>query len=100
MKSFKEFISEAKAKLIDHGYKLELGHYEARKYTKSRGDNYSGWTVQHKHDRNSVSDPISKREHAIKVMRQWHNEDEANGRNKKFDEVEKHENELMKRLGR
>ena len=98
MKSFKNFISEAK--LVDHGHKMELGHYEAHRHMKSRGSHFSGWIVSHKHNNGDYSDPLPTREHAKKVMRQWHSDDEATGRNKKYDEVEKHQNDLMKRLGR
>lgn len=81
---FKEFIIEAKtkARFIDHGYRMELGHIEAKRYMKSRGDSFSGWIVSNTHDRGDYTDPISSREQAKKIMRQWYDEDEASGKYK------------------
>lgn len=81
---FKEFIIEAKAKvkLIDHGYRMEFGHIEAKRYMKSRGDSFSGWIVSNTHDRGDYTDPISSREQAKKIMRQWYDEDAASGKYK------------------
>ena len=79
---FKEFVTEAKAKvkLIDHGYRMEYGHIEAKRYMKSRGDSFSGWIVSNTHDHGDYTDPISSREQAKKIMRQWHDEDVASGK--------------------
>ena len=84
---FKEFVTEAKAtvKLIDHGYKMELGHIEAKRYMKSRGDSFSGWIVSNKHDKGDYTDPISSREQAKKIMRQWYDEDVASGKAKRYE---------------
>jgi hypothetical protein len=81
---FKEFVIEAKAKvkLIDHGYRMEFGHIEAKRYMKSRGDSFSGWIVSNTHDRGDYTDPISSREQAKKIMRQWYDEDVASGKYK------------------
>ena len=81
---FKEFVIEAKAKvkLIDHGYRMEFGHIEAKRYMKSRGDSFSGWIVSNTHDRGDYTDPISSREQAKKIMRQWYDEDAASGKYK------------------
>ena len=81
---FKEFIIEAKTKvrLIDHGYRMEFGHIEAKRYMKSRGDSFSGWIVSNTHDRGDYTDPISSREQAKKIMRQWYDEDAASGKYK------------------
>lgn len=84
MKSFKEFVSEAK--LVDHGHKMEIGHIESRRYMKSRGDHFSGWVVSNKHDSHDRSDPLPTREHAKKVMRQWHDEDVASGKYEGLDD--------------
>jgi hypothetical protein len=83
---FKEFIIEAKAKvrLIDHGYRMEFGHIEAKRYMKSRGDSFSGWIVSNTHDRGDYTDPISSREQAKKIMRQWYDEDAASGKYKGY----------------
>jgi hypothetical protein len=79
---FKEFIIEAKVRLIDHGYRMEFGHIEAKRYMKSRGDSFSGWIVSNKHDRGDYTDPISSREQAKNIMRQWYDEDAASGKYK------------------
>ena len=79
---FKEFIIEAKVRLIDHGYRMEFGHIEAKRYMKSRGDSFSGWIVSNTHDRGDYTDPISSREQAKKIMRQWYDEDAASGKYK------------------
>lgn len=83
---FKEFIIEAKTKvrLIDHGYRMEFGHIEAKRYMKSRGDSFSGWIVSNTHDRGDYTDPISSREQAKKIMRQWYDEDAASGKYKGY----------------
>lgn len=85
MKSFENFISETKTKLVDHGHKMELGHIEARRHMKSRGDHFSGWEVRNKYDRYDRTDPLPTREHAKKVMRQWHSDDVASGKAKKYE---------------
>ena len=75
MRSFKEFVVEAKAKpkakLIDKGYKMILGHLEAYRHMKSRGANFSGWVVSNRYNNKDHSDPISTREEARRVLRQW-----------------------------
>ena len=84
MISFKQFVVEAKvkpkAKLVDKGYKMELGHIEAKRHMKSKGDSFSGWIVSNTHDRGDYTDPISSREQAKKIMRQWYDEDAASGK--------------------
>ena len=84
MISFKQFVTEAKAKpkakLVDKGYRMELGHIEAKRHMKSRGDSFSGWIVSNMHDRGDYTDPISSREQAKKIMRQWYDEDAASGK--------------------
>lgn len=83
MKSFKQFVTEAK--LVDHGHRMEIGHIEARRHMKSRGSTFSGWIVSNKHDRGDYTDPLPTREHAKKVMRQWHSDDVASGKAKKYE---------------
>lgn len=87
MRTFKEFVTEAKAKvrLIDHGYRMELGHIEAKRFIKSKGDTFSGWIVSNTHDRGDYTDPISNREQAKKIMRQWYDEDVASGKTKRYE---------------
>lgn len=84
MKSFKEFVVEtkakSKAKLVDKGYRMEFGHIEAKRYMKSKGDSFSGWIVSNMHDKGDYTDPISNREQAKKIMRQWYDEDVASGK--------------------
>ena len=87
MKPFKEFVTEAKAKvrLIDKGYRMELGHIEAKRFIKSKGDTFSGWVVSNTYDKGDYTDPISTREQAKKVMRQWYDEDVASGKAKRYE---------------
>ena len=82
---FKEFVIEAKIRLIDHGYRMELGHIEAKRFMKSKGDSFSGWIVSNMHDKGDYTDPISTRQQAKKIMRQWYDEDVTSGKAKRYE---------------
>jgi len=91
MISFKQFVTEAKAKpkakLIDPGnsHMMTLGHLEAVRYMKVLGDKFSGWVVRNKYDSRDATDPISSKEQAKRVMRQWYDEDVASGKARRYD---------------
>jgi hypothetical protein len=91
MISFKQFVTEAKAKpkpkakLVDTGNKMVLGHLEAYRHMKSRGANFSGWVVSNRYEHGDYTDPISTREEAKKVLRQWYDEDVASGKARRYD---------------
>lgn len=82
MKTFKQYVSEEK--LTDHGHRMELGHIEAHRHMKSKGDSFSGWIVSNKYDKGDYTDPLPTRNHAKKIMRQWHDEDVASGKAEKY----------------
>jgi len=77
MKRFLEYIEESiKDKIIHHNNDhFELGNYEAVRYKKVYGDNFSGWVVRHKTDKHTMSDPIGQKSHAIKTIKSFHKED-------------------------
>lgn len=52
-----------------------LGNFEATKFTKSNGAQFSGWVVKHHFDNSRLSDPISTKTEALRVLRKWHQAD-------------------------
>lgn len=77
MKRFLEYIEESiKDKIIHHNNdRFELGNYEAVRYKKVYGDNFSGWVVRHKTDKYNMSDPIGQKSHAIKIIKYFNKKD-------------------------